>query len=104
MAEREGAWQSTREHGRARESAAEHGRAWQSAGAQERTRKHKSMKGTWKPQNAQFQGLARHWSCQHLHSVLGSEQEVLRFAKCLSDLDDDNVDATVDDSAMVFEH
>jgi hypothetical protein len=29
---------------------------------------------------------------------------VLRFAKRLSDLDEDRVDATVDDSAMVFGH
>jgi hypothetical protein len=29
---------------------------------------------------------------------------MLRFAKRVSDLDDDNVDATVDDSAVVFGH
>jgi hypothetical protein len=36
---------------------------------------------------------------------LGAQVDgLLCFAERLSDLDDDNVDATVDDSAMVFRH
>jgi hypothetical protein len=65
-AECEGAWQSTRERKGVWQSVRVRGRAWQSTGAQERTRKCKSVKGTWKPQNAQFQGLARHWLCHLL--------------------------------------
>jgi hypothetical protein len=69
--------------GRVRGSMAEHKRAWQSVrvrrrvqasvAAQERMGKHKSMESTWKLQNEQFQGLARHWLCHHdqIHSFWG---------------------------------
>jgi hypothetical protein len=57
---------------------------WASMAAQERMGKCKSMESTWKPQNEQFQGLARHWLCHHgslfQHKGLEGPHEVHRVS------------------------